>query len=140
MARRAKEKRHCRRFDHETPIIIRTQNDTCHSGRMFNFSQDGMYIETDMQCCPGQEVSIVVEDPPYGRGPFLHRAEIKWSRELSEAVEFYRFGCGAQWDLTVDYSLDRSRLPFHRRSGGDRRSGRDRRSGVPCRRSDPFND
>lgn len=140
MASRAKEQRHCRRFEHETPIIIQTQNNGCHSGRMFNFCKDGMYIETDMECCPGQEVAIVVEDPPYGRGPFLHRAQIRWSRELTEAVEFYRFGCGAQWDVTVDYSLNRSKLPFRRRSGHDRRSGKDRRSGLNCRRNDPFTD
>ena len=140
MSRHVNEKRHCHRFEHETPIIIQTRNENRHSGRMFNFSKDGMYIETDMECRPGQEVTIVVEDPPYGQGPYLHRAEIRWACELPGAVEFYRFGCGAQWDFVADYSLDRSDLSVQPRSGVDRRSGRDRRSGVHCRRKDPFTD
>jgi len=135
------EKRHNRRFEHETPIIIkahRTKN--CFSGRMYNFSKKGMYIETDVECRPGEEISIVVEDPPYGSGPYLHQARVKWSKELSEAVVFYRFACGAKYDLTVDYSLNRSGLPVKKRTGNDRRSGHDRRGGESDRRRDLYVD
>lgn len=137
----AKEKRRDRRFEHETPIIVkehRTEN--CYGGRMYNFSKKGMYIETDFECRPGEEISIVVEDPPYGSGPYLHQAQVKWSKELPEAVVFYRFACGTKYDLTVDYSLNRSDLPFKKRTGKDRRSGHDRRAGERDRRQDLYTD
>ena len=135
------EKRHARRFEHETPIIIKAhRTENCYGGLMYNFSKKGMYIETDFECQPGEAISIVVEDPPYGSGPYLHQARVKWSKELSEAVVFYRFACGAKYDLTVDYSLDRSDLPFKKRKGKDRRTGRDRRGGETERRQDLFAD
>lgn len=101
---------------------------------MFNFSRQGMYIETDVDCLPGEDIDIVVEDPPYASGPCLHRAEIMWSKELFDPVVFYRFSAGAKFDLTINYSLDRSNLPVKKRSGEDRRSGRDRRNGHRTRR------
>jgi hypothetical protein len=133
-----KENRLHRRFEHEAQIIVqsrRTRGD-CFSGRMYNFSKDGLYIETDFAGKPGDEITIMVENPPYGSGPYLHRAEVKWSAELPDAMVFYRYGMGAQYDLTVDYSLHRSELPFKKRSGEDRRTGQDRRSGSKRRKQD----
>ena len=133
------EKRNELRYAHETSIIInvhRTENS--HSGRMYNFSKKGMYIETDFECRPGDEISIVVEDPPEGSGPYLHETQVKWSKELSESVVFYRFACGTKIVRTVDYSHDRRALPFKKRTGEDRRSGNDRRDGKNDRRQDSF--
>ena len=136
-----KENRNHKRFDHETPIVIQTEmSNDCHGGHMFNFSREGIYFESDFECNPGDEIEIVVEDPPYGHGPYLHKAVVKWAKELNEAVVLYRFGCGTQYQATIDYSIDRSRLPIKMRSGEDRRSGRDRRSGESRRRGVDFSD
>jgi len=133
------EKRDEPRYAHETPVIInshRTENS--YSGRMYNFSKKGMYIETDLECRPGDAISIVVEDPPDGSGPYLHETRVTWSEEIFEPVVFYRFACGAKIVRTVDYSHDRSNLPFKKRTGEDRRSGDDRRDGKSDRRKDSF--
>jgi len=133
------EKRTESRYAHETPIIInahRTENS--YSGRMYNFSKKGMYIETDFECRPGDEISIVVEHPLDGSGPYLHETRVTWSKEISEPVVIYRFACGAKILRTIDYSHNRSDLPFEKRTGEDRRSGDDRRGRKSDRRQDSF--
>ncbi len=135
------EKRRKRRFRCQTPVLVtHRQGKKWFNGAMFNFSRKGMYIETECNCRPGEVISIVVEEPPYGNGPCLHKARIRWVRELSDAVVFYRYGCGVGYNKTVDYSLNRSSLPIQPRSGNDRRSGRDRRKGAGCRRRDVLAD
>ena len=135
------ERRKERRFGHQTPVLIQPlQGRRWYNGSMFNFSRKGMYVETEFNGRPGQKIAIVVEQPPYGNGPFLHRARINWTKELTDAVVLYRYGCGVAYDMTVDYSLDRSALPIQIRSGADRRSGQDRRKGAGCRRRDVLTD
>ena len=129
------ERRKERRFSHQAPVLIQPeQSRKWYNGAMFNFSRKGMYIETNFNGRKGEQVAIMVEQPPYGNGPYLHRARIRWAEELTDAVVFYRYSCGVDCDMTVDYSLDRSALPIQLRSGTDRRSGRDRRKGSSCRR------
>ena len=131
------ERRKEKRFSHQTPVLIRRpRQPRWYNGTMFNFSRRGMYIETELGGAPGEQISIMVENPPYGNGPYLHRARIRWAKELADAVVFYPYGFGVKYDVTVDYSLDRSSLPIQPRSGKDRRSGRDRRRGTDCRRRD----
>ena len=133
------EKRNELRYPYETPIIINEhRTDNCYSGRMYNFSKKGMYIETDLECRPGDEISIAVENPPCGSGPYLHETQVKWSKELFEAVVLYRFACGIKIVRTVDYSHNRRDLRFKKRTSEDRRSGDDRRGGKSDRRQDSF--
>ena len=132
-----KERRNERRMKFQTPVLIQPQRGRkWYNGSMFNFSRNGMYIETELNGRPGQKISIIVEAPPYGTGPYLHCARIRWVNELDDAVVLYRYGCGVAYDSTVDYSLNRSSLPIRPRSGKDRRSGRDRRKGPSSRRRD----
>lgn len=129
------ERRKERRLAYQTPLLLRPlRGRKWYNGSMFNFSRKGMYIETEFNGRPEQQISIVVEKPPYGGGPNLHSARIRWTKELTDAVVLYRHGCGVFYDTTVDYSLDRSALPIRIRSGKDRRSGQDRRKGPACRR------
>jgi len=135
------ERRKEKRFGHQTPVLIRhPQRHSWYKGTMFNFSRKGMYIESEFNGRPGEKISIMVEDPPYGNGPYLHRAHIRWVKELADAVVFYPYGFGVKYGVTVDYSLDRTCLPIQPRSGKDRRSGRDRRKGADCRRRDVLAD
>jgi hypothetical protein len=132
-----KDRRKERRLPYQTPVLLRPKRGKkWYNGSMFNFSRKGMYIESEFNGRPEQQISIVVEKPPYGSGPYLHRARIRWTKELADAVVLYRHGCGVACETTVDYSLDRSALPIQIRSGQDRRSGRDRRKGPACRRRD----
>jgi hypothetical protein len=131
------ERRKERRLPYQTPVLIRPrQGRRWYNGSMFNFSRKGMYIESEFNGRPEQQISIVVETPPYGSGPYLHRACICWTKELTDPVVLYRHGFGVAHQTTVDYSLDRTALPIQIRSGKDRRSGRDRRTGPACRRKD----
>ena len=131
------ERRKERRLQYQTPVLVQPQRGRrWYNGSMFNFSRTGIYIETEFNGRPGQQVRIVVEAPPYGNGPCLHRARICWTQELTDAVVLYHHGCGVSYDMTVDYSLDGSSLPIKIRSGKDRRKGQDRRKGPACRRKD----
>ena len=131
------ERRKEKRLSYQAPVLIQPkQGSRWYNGSMFNFSSKGMYIETEFSGRFGQELSILVEEPPYGNGPYLHRARIRWTAELLDAVVLYRYGCGMNYFITVDYSKDRSSLPIQIRSGEDRRSGSDRRKGDDCRRKE----
>ena len=132
-----KERRKEERLSYQTPVLVRPHRGRkWYHGTMFNFNRKGIYVETEFNGRPGQLIYVVVEAPPYGSGPYLHRARICWTKELTDAVVLYRYGYGVHYDTTVDYSLDRSSLPIRPRSGKDRRSGRDRRKGPACRRRD----
>ena len=133
------EKRNDPRYAYETPVIInarRTKNS--YSGRLYNFSKKGMYIETDFECRAGDKISIFIQNPPDGSGPYAHEAKVTWSKKISEPVVLYRFACGAKIVRTVDYSRNRKDPPFKKRSGDNRRSGDDRRGGTCDRRQDSF--
>ena len=135
------ERRKEKRLPYQTPVLIQPKRASkWYNGSMFNFSSKGMYIETEFSGRFGQQLSILVEEPPYGNGLFLHRARIRWTVELLDAVVLYRYGCGVHYFMTVDYSKDRSSLPIQIRSGNDRRSGSDRRKGDGCRRIELFTD
>ncbi|KPJ78825.1 MAG: hypothetical protein AMJ54_01705 [Deltaproteobacteria bacterium SG8_13] len=135
------ERRKEQRLRYQAPVLIQPQRGKrWYNGSIFNFSRRGMYIETEFNGRSGQKLSILVQKPPYGSGPYLHRARIRWAKELPDAVVLYRYGCGVDYYMTVDYSLDSSSLPIQPRSGEDRRSGRDRRKAEESRRRDVFTD
>ena len=131
------ERRKEKRLPYQIPVLIQPKRvSRWYNGSMYNFSNKGMYIETEFSGRIGQQLSILVEEPPYGNGPYMHRARIQWTTELLDAVVLYRYGCGVHYFMTVDYSKDRSSLPIQIRSGQDRRSGSDRRKGDGCRRKE----
>ena len=129
------EHRAHQRFEGTAPITIQfPATKERHNGMMFNYSRQGIYLETDIDCRPGQDIVILVEDPPYAPNSCIHRAEIMWSKELLDAVVFYRYAAGAKFEHAISYSHDDKGLSEKNRSGFDRRSGQDRRLSPDDRR------
>jgi hypothetical protein len=129
------EKRIHQRIEAAAPIAIQFPAiKDPHNGMMFNYSRKGIYLETNVNCRPGQDVVILVENPPYASNPCIHRAEIMWSKEMSDAVVFYHYAAGARLDHAIDLPLDHLNLIEKKRSGVDRRNGQDRRSNPDDRR------
>jgi hypothetical protein len=68
------------------------------SARMFNYSDAGIYFESDAVLEPGTEVYIGLYHSPFDDSPSdytCHRTTIRWRKELEEDAHFF-FGYGAQ--------------------------------------------
>ena len=129
------EKRIHQRFEGAAPVTIQIPaTKDHHNGMMFNYSQQGIYLETDIDCRPGLDVVILVKNPPYASNSCLHSAKIIWSKELVDPVVFYRYATGARLDHIIGIPIDHMDLIKKNRSGVDRRSGLDRRRNPDPRR------
>ena len=95
------EKRGDIRTRYKVPVIVEDSEDGfVYRGRMINYSEKGMYLETDVVLDLGAEIYIGIEDSPYNASSseasandsqfFL--AEIKWQRQLND--NFFNFGYG----------------------------------------------
>jgi Tfp pilus assembly protein PilZ len=76
-------------------------------GKLYNFSKDGLYFESDQIITPGEEVFIKFKDQPdtieddiMSQLPF--GVEIVWQNDLADSL--YRFGYGAHY-IDINDSL-----------------------------------
>lgn len=92
------ERRKSARLDHLSQIKVRELNSGVFvKGRMFNYSDKGIYFEVDILFNPGAEVFIAIEDSPFSSlstGHEFYYAVIKHCSELDDS--HFRYGCGAQ--------------------------------------------
>lgn len=99
----AHEKRRSNRFSIEAPILCSYFNlpsSTVVTGRVSNFSQDGMYFISDTEFFPGSAVLIRAKnDSPHQKLPENMEgyrqttlAEVRWCRQLSEKPTLYQVG------------------------------------------------
>ena len=106
------EKRKHVRFEHQSTILHEDLDEGIFaSSRMFNFSRDGLYFESNVQLESGEKIFIGLENSPYAekQGTYeCYHAEICWRNEL----EFSRFkyGYGVRYCLT-DTPLDVGNRP-----------------------------
>ena len=67
------------------------------NGRMFNYSEGGLYFETDILLSPGTEIFLAIEDSPFCKstsGQDFYQVVIKHCSELDDS--HFCYGCGAQ--------------------------------------------
>ncbi|MBI5578956.1 MAG: PilZ domain-containing protein [Deltaproteobacteria bacterium] len=92
------ERRKGARLPHLSQIKVRELNSGVFvRGRMFNYSDNGLYFETDILFNTGAEVFIAIEDSPFcisATGHEFYYAVIKHCSELDDS--HFRYGCGAQ--------------------------------------------
>jgi hypothetical protein len=106
------ENRKYARFEHQSTILHEDLDEGIFaSSRMFNFSRDGLYFESNVLLEPGEKIFIGIENSPYVEKPGTYEcyhAELCWRNEL----EFSRFkyGYGVRYCLT-DTSLDSETRP-----------------------------
>ena len=93
------DRRASKRFNHETPLVIENcDSGTCSYGRMYNYSQGGIYFESDTPYQVGTRVRINIEKSKIGLDADHYFAEVKWCAEISAAVVLYDYGIGVEFD------------------------------------------
>jgi Tfp pilus assembly protein PilZ len=89
------DKRHHKRINQKTAVAIESlQTGINKSARMVNYSNDGLYFETDKLFQPGTEIFIGIENSPYCRpvAPECYLAKIKWGKRLKNNPLAYGYG------------------------------------------------
>jgi hypothetical protein len=90
------ENRSSSRFDHTSVLQIKDiQAGILHKAKMFNYSKEGLYFESDSQFKPGTQIYIGIKNSPYRTQPGVlayHRGVIQWVRELEDSFFLYGYG------------------------------------------------
>ena len=90
------EKRNKTRFAHESNVTLENTDIGFRcEGRMYNFSEAGIYFESDFKLEPQVEIIVGINDSPFASEPGTHeqhRGTVKWRKELTQASFFYGYG------------------------------------------------
>jgi hypothetical protein len=86
------------RINHNSSLQVKDlQSGKIHKAKMFNYSKEGVYFESDSVLNPGMQVYIGIQNSPHASVPDVleyHRAEIMWRKKLKRS--FFRFGYGVK--------------------------------------------
>jgi hypothetical protein len=98
------EKRDCARFCHEIPVIL----EECGTGvyfdaRMYNYSLQGMYFESDLPLLSGTRVNVWLSNIAGSSLPDINFAEVRWCEEIIGAVVLYNYGAGIRYHQPITY-------------------------------------
>jgi hypothetical protein len=98
------EKRGCARFCHEISVIIEECGTGVHfDARMYNYSLQGMYFESDLYLLSGTRVNVWLSNSPGSSSPDINFAEVRWSEEINGAVVLYNYGAGIRYHQPIAY-------------------------------------
>ena len=90
------EKRDHTRFDYQAPIVLEDAKfGVLQGARMFNYSDFGLYFETDHFLAPGTDIYVGIPNSPYAPDPDVYEryhAVIKWRRPLKTSSFYYGYG------------------------------------------------
>jgi Tfp pilus assembly protein PilZ len=104
------EQRDNTRFHHEAPIKLENfEIGVFHGARMFNYSEGGLYFESDYLISPGTELFIGINNSPYAQEPSVYecyRAEIRWRKPLRRSSYYYGYGAKFIENLSTDKDAD----------------------------------
>ena len=94
------EKRSYARLDHRTLITLENyEGGVMHEARMINYSQKGLYFESDYYLIPGAEIYIGIPNSPFTSEPSVYecyRSVIKWRKFLDNSLYDYGYGIEIQ--------------------------------------------
>jgi len=90
------ERREYVRIDHTSPLHIEDlkSGKTCKA-RLFNYSKNGMYFESDSVMHLGDQINIGIYDSPYALESGIleyYRGEIQWRKKLEDSHFDYGYG------------------------------------------------
>ena len=86
------------RTNHQADIQFENYFSRKHyKARMFNYSMEGMYFETEYAPLPGTEIYIGIKNSPYDAGADVYRAQIRWRKQLDSPVSNHQFGVGVKY-------------------------------------------
>jgi Tfp pilus assembly protein PilZ len=90
------ENRDTARIDHISSVQVKDlASGKIHRARMFNYSKEGVYFESDSVLNPGTQIYIGIQNSPYESLPDVleyHQAQIMWRKTLKRS--YFRFGYG----------------------------------------------
>ena len=90
------EQRDNTRFDYQAPIVLEdAKYGILQGARMFNYSDFGLYFETDHFLAPGTDIYIGIPNSPYTPDSDIYEryhAVIKWRKPLKESSFYYGYG------------------------------------------------
>jgi hypothetical protein len=86
------------RIKHKADIQFENYNSGIpFKARMYNYSTEGMYFETDYAPLPGTEIYIGIKKSPYDAAADIYRAQIRWRKHLTSSPSDYQFGVGVKY-------------------------------------------
>lgn len=98
------EKRNSVRIDHISLLKIKNlKSGEIYKARMFNYSKNGLYFETDSILHSGDQIRVEIQDSPFASVSGVleyYRAEIMWVKELKDS--YFKYGYGIQFDDTCE--------------------------------------
>jgi Tfp pilus assembly protein PilZ len=102
------ENRNNARIAYKSPVTIENlKAGVIYQARMLDYSEHGLYFETDSLLRLGEEVFIGIEYSPYAESNDTYecvRAKIMWRRELP--TSYFKYGYGVKF--SIDYHKQRS--------------------------------
>ena len=92
------ERRENVRIDQTSPLKIKNlKSGKIYNARMFNYSRNGLYFESDRVLQTGDQIYIGIQDSPYASSTGVleyFRAEIRWHKKLKES--YFQYGYGVE--------------------------------------------
>ena len=84
------------RFAHESKVTLEsTEIGFRRDARMFNFSDFGIYFESDYRLKPETEIFVGISDSPFAPQPDIYeryRVVVKWRQKLKRSSYYYGYG------------------------------------------------
>ena len=107
------ERRKNVRIDHTAALKVEEQKSgKLFKARMFNYSKNGLYFESDHILDPGDQIYIEIEDSPYAScgGVFeYYRTEIKWRKKLKDS--YFEYGYGVKLCSQLNRKSSKTKFP-----------------------------
>ncbi len=98
------ENRDSARLHHRSSIQVQDiESGKIHKAKMFNYSKEGFYFESDSVLNPGMQIYIGIQNSPYASIPDVleyHRGELMWRKKLKKS--FFRFGYGVKLESVAN--------------------------------------
>jgi hypothetical protein len=86
------------RMEHTSTVQVQDlESGKIHKARMFNYSKEGVYFESDSVLNKGMQIYIGIQNSPFASLPDVleyHRGKIMWRKKLKRS--FFRFGYGVK--------------------------------------------
>jgi hypothetical protein len=90
--------RNSQRFEVETSVMLEDfRTGFYYNGIIYNYSADGVYLESDYAPRPGRKMHLKVNGAHDIFAAELYLAEIRWRQSISDETSDYSYGIGMQY-------------------------------------------
>jgi len=87
-----------RRFEVEVPVMIEDfRTGFYYDAIIYNYSADGVYLESDYAPRPGRKLRLNVNGTPEIFSVHTYLAEVRWRRSLFEPKAEHLYGSGLKY-------------------------------------------